>query len=95
MNWQRHGISPELVEQAKARLKRPEVKERVKPLVQHLTREDLQDRAKVRSLLLRIAGIAGLSLDREQTEAIVRFVVGQKIDPQNRLHLLRLWGMFR
>lgn len=95
VNYQQYGISPELVEHAKARLKQPDVKERVKPLVRHLTRADLQNRTKVRSLLRQIANIADISLSQEQAEAIVRFVISQNIDPQNRLHLLRLWGMFR
>ncbi|REJ16600.1 MAG: serine/threonine protein kinase, partial [Paenibacillaceae bacterium] len=28
-------------------------------------------------------------------ERIIAFVIAQRIDPNNTLHLLRLWSMFR
>jgi hypothetical protein len=30
-----------------------------------------------------------------QEDQLVAFVMGQKIDPNNTFHLLKLWGMFR
>jgi len=94
-SWQKYGIQPQLVERVKAKMKHPENKERIKGLLEGVTKRDLQDRAKVRQLVKSAARILREPLTDEQTEQIAAFVLAQKIDPQNTLHLLRLWAMFR
>lgn len=76
-------------------MKNPAAKERIKQLVEGVTKRDLQDRAKVRRLVGRAANILNENLSERETEAIVAFVIAQKIDPNNTFHLIRLWGMFR
>lgn len=95
MSYQRYGISEELVRRVKAKMKNPAAKERIKQLVEGVTKRDLQDRAKVRRLVGRAANILNENLSERETEAIVAFVIAQKIDPNNTFHLIRLWGMFR
>jgi len=94
-SWQKYGIQPQLVERVKAKMKHTENKERIKGLLEGITKRDLQDRAKVRQLVKSAARILREPLTDEQTERITAFVLAQKIDPQNTLHLLRLWAMFR
>lgn len=95
MSYQQFGISPQLVERIKLKMKNPTTKERVKKLVEGLTKADLQDRAKVRRLVKQSAALMGEKLTSVQEEQIVQFVLYQKIDPQSTLHLIRLWSMFR
>ncbi|MNJ72656.1 hypothetical protein D3C77_693430 [compost metagenome] len=76
-------------------MKNPAVKERIKKLVDGLTKSDLQDRAKVRRLVKSAASLLNERLTSVQEEQIVQFVIAQKIDPRNTLHLIKLWGMFR
>lgn len=95
LSYQRYGISEELVRRVKAKMKNPAAKERIKQLVEGVTKRDLQDRAKVRRLVGRAANILNENLSERETEAIVAFVIAQKIDPNNTFHLIRLWGMFR
>lgn len=95
MSYQQYGISPQLVERIKLKMKNPATKERVKNLVEGLTKADLQDRAKVRRLVRSAAGVLNEHLTGVQEEQIVSFVLAQRIDPKNKLHLLKLWGMFR
>ncbi len=76
-------------------MKNPTTKERVKKLVEGLTKADLQDRVKVRRLVKKSAALMGERLTSVQEEQIVQFVLYQKIDPQSTLHLIRLWSMFR
>lgn len=95
MSYQRYGISPQLVERVKLKMKNPAVKEKMKNLLGEVTKFDLQDRIKVRKLTRTAAVILQEKLTEVQEEQIINFVMAQKIDPNNTLHLLKLWGMFR
>ncbi|AZK47003.1 stage VI sporulation protein F [Paenibacillus lentus] len=95
MSYQQYGISPQLVERIKLKMKNPAVKERIKGLVDGLTKADLQDRSKVRRLVKSASSILNERLTSVQEEQIVQFVIAQRIDPRNTLHLIKLWGMFR
>ncbi|WP_028611108.1 stage VI sporulation protein F [Paenibacillus harenae] len=95
MSYQKYGIRPQLVERVKFKLKNPATKDRIRELLGHVTKYDLQDRPKVRRLVKSAAVILQEQLTDTQEEQIVNFVLGQKIDPNNTFHLLKLWGMFR
>ena len=95
MGYQQYGIRPELVERVKRKLKNSATKERMKALLDGVTKHDLQDRAKVRRLVRSAAAILNEPLTSDLEERIIAFVIAQRIDPNNTLHLLRLWSMFR
>ncbi|WP_040948607.1 stage VI sporulation protein F [Gorillibacterium massiliense] len=95
MSYQNFGISPELVERIKWKMKNPVLKERVKNQLNGVTKADLQNRAKVSWLLNQIAVILGEKLTDREKENAIQFVLAQKIDPNNTFHLIRLWSMFR
>ncbi|KAA9004255.1 serine/threonine protein kinase [Paenibacillus spiritus] len=95
MSYQQYGISTQLVERIKTKMKNPPTKERIKGLVNGLGKQELQDAAVVRRLVRNASSILGERLTATQEEGIVRFVIAQKIDPKNTFHLIRLWGMFR
>jgi len=95
MSYQRYGISPQFVERIKLKMKNPIVKEKMRNLLGNVTKYDLQDRAKVRRLTRSSAAILQEKLSDVQEEQIINFVLAQKIDPNNTLHLIKLWGMFR
>ncbi|OMC94076.1 stage VI sporulation protein F, partial [Paenibacillus odorifer] len=56
---------------------------------------ELQDPAVVRRLVRKASGVLNEKLTSTQEEQIVKFIIAQKIDPNNTFHLIRLWGMFR
>jgi hypothetical protein len=93
--YEKYGISVELVERIKIKMKDPAMKERVKTMLGNVSKKDLQDRAAVNSLLGLTSKALGEKLTDEQTDNIIRFVLAQKIDPSNALHLIKLWNMFR
>lgn len=95
MSYQAYGIRPDFVERVKLKLKSRPVKDRIKLLLSDVGKAELQDRAKVRKLVKSAARILQEPLTDVQEEQIVAFVLGQKIDPNNKLHLFKLWGMFR
>ncbi|MGG1514710.1 stage VI sporulation protein F [Paenibacillus oryzisoli] len=95
MSYQQYGIDPALVERVKFKLKNPEIKERIKMLLQGVTKADLQNATKVTRLVGLAAGILGEKLSGMQTNQIVTFILAQKIDPANTFHLIKLWSMFR
>ncbi|MNJ62697.1 hypothetical protein D3C77_585480 [compost metagenome] len=94
-NYQQYGISAQLVERIKTKMKNPVAKERIKKLVDGLSKSDLQDRSKVRRLVKAATSILNERIGSAQEEQIVQFVIDQKIDPKNTFHLIKLWGMFR
>ncbi len=95
LSYHQFGISPQLVERIKLKMKNPTTKERVKQMVEGLTKSDLQDRMKVRRLVKSAALMMNERLTGMQVDQIVQFVIAQKIDPKSKLHLIKLWGMFR
>lgn len=95
MSYQRYGISSQLVERVKLKMKNPTVKEKIRNLLGNVTKYDLQNRTKVRKLTRASATILQEKLSDTQEEQIINFILAQKIDPNNTFHLLKLWGMFR
>lgn len=90
-----YGISPQFVQAVKQRLKDPVLREQVKGMLQGVTREQLQQPSTVRYLIDSVAAVIGIAIDEQQAANITRFVIDQKIDPNNMFHLIKLWGMFR
>lgn len=95
MSYQKYGIDPALVERIKVKMKNPQIKAKVKQILEGVTKADLQNRPKVAKLLGRITGVLGENLTAAQKNQIIEFVIAQKIDPGNTFHLIKLWNMFR
>lgn len=93
--YEKYGISKELVQTVKKKMKDPVIKNKVTALVENVSKQDLQNAAKVKKLLQKACKVLNISLSSQQAQGIVKFVIDQKIDPQNTFHLLKLWGMFR
>ena len=95
MGYQQFGISPQLVDRIKLKMKNPAVKERIKNMINGISKQELQDTAVVRRLVRNASAVMNEKLTSAQEDQIVKFVIAQKIDPGNTFHLIRLWGMFR
>ncbi len=95
MGYQAYGISKELVNRVKQQLNDPARLEQVKLILKNVTKADLQKKSKISALIQSISKATGISLSNTEKEAITAFLLDQKIDPRNTLHLLKLWGMFR
>ncbi len=95
MGYQQYGISPQLVERIKLKMKNPAVKERIKNMINGISKQELQDTAVVRRLVRNASAVLSEKLTGAQEDQIVKFIIAQKIDPGNTFHLIRLWGMFR
>lgn len=95
LGYQQYGISTQLVERIKLKMKNPAVKERIKSMINGVSKQELQSTAVVRRLVRSASGVLNEKLTSAEEEQIVKFVIAQKIDPGNTFHLIRLWGMFR
>ncbi|AIQ35383.1 MULTISPECIES: stage VI sporulation protein F [Paenibacillus] len=95
MGYQQFGISPQLVERIKLKMKNSTVKDRIKNMINGISKQELQDPAVVRRLVRNASGVLSEKLTSTQEDQIVKFIIAQKIDPNNTFHLIRLWGMFR
>ncbi|MRN52464.1 stage VI sporulation protein F [Paenibacillus sp. 19GGS1-52] len=93
--YQQFGISPQLVDRIKLKMKNPPAKERIKKMINGVSKQELQDTAVVRKLVRNSSSVLNEKLTSAQEEQIVKFIIAQKIDPSNTFHLIRLWGMFR
>lgn len=76
-------------------MKNPPAKERIKKMINGVSKQELQDTAVVRKLVRNSSSVLNEKLTSAQEEQIVKFIIAQKIDPSNTFHLIRLWGMFR
>ncbi|ASA21061.1 stage VI sporulation protein F [Paenibacillus donghaensis] len=95
MSYQQFGISPQLVERIKLKMKNKAVKERIKNMINGISKQELQDAAVVRRLVRNASGVLSERLTSAQEDQIVKFIIAQKVDPSNTFHLIRLWSMFR
>ncbi|KIL41127.1 serine/threonine protein kinase [Gordoniibacillus kamchatkensis] len=95
MNYEQYGIDRRLVERLKKKAKQRPARERVKRLAEGVTREDLQNKTTVRRLIGRVSHTLGEPIPPDQVELMTNFIVSQQIDPNNTLHLLKLYTMFR
>jgi len=83
------------VERIKLKMKNATVKDRIKNMINGVSKQELQDTAVVRRLVRNASGVLNEKLTSTQEDQIVKFIIAQKIDPNNTFHLIRLWGMFR
>ncbi|NDI33453.1 stage VI sporulation protein F [Chengkuizengella sediminis] len=95
MGYQEYGIPKALVERVKKKLQNDVYLERVKKALEGVTKKDLQSRTKVKALLQKASKILGIKVDTVISNKIIKFVIDQKIDPNNTFHMIKLWGMFR
>lgn len=95
MAYQKYGISQEFVHRIKLKMKNPVIKDRVKMVLDDVTKQDLQDRTRVSKLASQTAKVLDEKLSEQQMSNIIQFILDQKIDPKNTFHLIKLWGMFR
>jgi hypothetical protein len=90
-----YGIERTFVERIKIKMKNPQLNQRVKMILNGVSKADLQDSVKLNRLLDQVAKVLGEKLTERMSQNIVAFVIAQKIDPNNTFHLIKLWGMFR
>lgn len=62
MGYQQYGISPQLVERIKLKMKNPAVKERIKNMINGISKQELQDTGVVRRLVRNAAAVMGEKL---------------------------------
>lgn len=90
-----YGLEAEWISKVKQKLGQPEVMEKVTPVIQGLTQQDLQSRPVIVKKLKQLIPIVGIKLNRRQAEGLIRFIIDQKIDPNNTWHLIKLWNVFK
>jgi predicted lipase len=95
LNYQQYGIDPVLVERLKKKAKKQPHRDRVKRIAEGVTKEDLQNKVAVRRLIARVSHTLGEPIPGDQAELMTEFIVRQGIDPNNALHLIKLYTMFR
>lgn len=94
-HYESYGIDRIWVERLKKKAKEPYRKERLKELADGLTKEDLQSPDLVADLVSQSLKILGEKSTSRQKEQLVGYVLDQRIDPNNVLHLFKLWNLFR
>jgi uncharacterized protein YpuA (DUF1002 family) len=95
VNFEQYGIDPILVERLKKKAKKHPARDRVKRLAEGVTKEDLQNKAKIHSLIGRVSRTLGEPIPAEQAELMSDFILRMQIDPNNPMHLMKLYAMFR
>ncbi len=78
VSYTKYGFDPAQVERIKQKMKNPETKERVKMILQGVTKADLQDRVKVRRFVGMLTKALGEKVTDLQMENLVNFIISQK-----------------
>lgn len=90
-----YGIEQQWVSAVKARLKDQKAQERVKKIIEGVTKEDLQSRNYLLQKLKQIVPVVGIPMTKKQADGVIQFIIDQKIDPNQAWHLIKLWNQFR
>jgi hypothetical protein len=94
VGYEQFGIDKSFVERVKLKMKNPQLNQRVQMILHGVSKSDLQNRTKLSRMLNQIAKVLGEKPSERLSENIISFVVAQKIDPNNKFHLIKLWGIF-
>jgi hypothetical protein len=95
MKLEQYGIEHQWIVAVKARLKEPKALDRVKRIIEGVTKEELQSRSYLMQKLKQIVPVVGISMTKKQAEGVIQFIIDQKIDPNQTWHLIKLWNLFR
>jgi hypothetical protein len=95
VGYEDYGIDRPFVERIKIKMKNQQLNQRIKMLLNGVSKADLQDSAKLKGLVDKAAKVLGEKLTDRMSHNIITFIIAQKIDPKNTFHLIKLWGMFR
>jgi hypothetical protein len=86
-------IDPQLLRRIKTKMKQPAKREQVKIILTGLSRADLQNRSKVKLTLRKVSEALGEPITSSQLDSFANWIVAQRINPHNKLQLLRFWSM--
>lgn len=64
-------------------------------MLQGVTKEDLQSRHYVTSMVKKIIPVIGVMVTQKQARGVIQWILDEKIDPNNSWHLMKLWNTFR
>lgn len=75
-------------------IRQPGNRDKMIALLRRVSKQDLQNPAKVRSLIENLAKAIGIRLSVVEMSLLTNHFVSMRIDPHNPLHLIKLWSMF-
>jgi hypothetical protein len=75
-------------------IRQPGNREKMIGLLRGVSKQDLQNPAKVRGLVEKLGQALGIRLSVVELSVLTNHFVSMRIDPHNPLHLMKLWSMF-
>ncbi|PDO11814.1 MAG: hypothetical protein BLM47_01030 [Candidatus Reconcilbacillus cellulovorans] len=95
MAYRPYGLDAVWVERIKRKLADAGYRKRVLTVLRGVGKADLQDEKKVARLVKRLSRELNEPVPPGAEKRIVRFVIEQRIDPNDMWQLMKLWSMFR
>ncbi len=87
-------VDPALIRRIKLKMQQPARKQQVKSLLLNLTRADLQSHVKVKQTIAALSHILAEPIKPAEAEKLAQWIIAKRINPANKLQLLRLWSLF-
>lgn len=90
-----YGLSADWISKVKSRIMEPAVMNQLQVILQGVTKDNLQSRCYVVSLIQKIIPIIGVQVSQKQARGVIQWILDEKIDPNNSWHLMKLWNTLR
>lgn len=75
-------------------IRQPGQKNKLASLLRGVTKADLQQASKVRQLIEQLGRDLRISLNSIEVATLTTYFISLRIDPNNPLHLIKLWSIF-
>lgn len=95
MAYRTYGLDSAWVERIKRKLADAGYRKRALAVLRGVGKADLQDEKKVVRLVKRLSRELDEPVPPGAEKRIVRFVLAQRIDPNDMWQLMKLWSMFQ
>ncbi|QQE81018.1 hypothetical protein [Alicyclobacillus sp. SO9] len=86
-------LDPRLLDTFRGRIANPMYWRRTYTILRGYSRYDLATPDGVGAMVDHLSGALNVRLTPAQRAHAVKWLVGQRIDPQNRWHQMRMWSM--
>jgi hypothetical protein len=75
-------------------IRQPGQKDKLARLLRGVTKSDLQQASKVRTLVEQLGRDLRIHLTATEVATLTTYFISLRIDPNNPLHLIKLWSIF-
>ncbi|WP_240666561.1 stage VI sporulation protein F [Longirhabdus pacifica] len=93
--YKEYGVDEEIINKVKKKLKQPKMRGKIIGIFSSASKADLQSKVQLKKMVRQLSRTTGVTIGPKQSQNMVSFIMDQKIDPNNPLHLIKIISMFK